>query len=124
MENLEKEIINRLNKILSKYGLKINNNAYNLLDVSYYLYDEITDKIIWGWESIDEMLFSPLCSLFRRLNRYHEDILYFSSIQVDIKRTKNFEICERYADAYNVIKQFENIGCLEELAIKMDLMGI
>jgi hypothetical protein len=36
MENLEKEIINRLNKLLSKYNLKIIINDYNLLDIVYF----------------------------------------------------------------------------------------
>ena len=86
MENLEEKIINRLNKILSKYSLKITNDTYKLCDMDgYQLDDEITNDFICGWESIDEMLFDSSFSLFYRLNLYYKDILNCSSY-VDIKR--------------------------------------
>jgi hypothetical protein len=117
MENLEEEIINRLNKILSKHSLKITNDTYKLCDMGgYQLDDEITYDFICGWESIDEMLFDSSSSLFYRLNFYYKN--------VDINRCMEFEIYERYADAYNDIKLFENSSCLEEIIIKMDLIGI
>jgi hypothetical protein len=124
MENLEEEIINRLNKILSKYSLKIIINDYNLLDIIYYLNDEITDNFICSWESIDDMLFDSSFSLFYRLRLYYTDILYFSHIQPITKRNKIFKRYKRYAAAYNNIKHLENISCLEEIMIKCDLTGI
>jgi hypothetical protein len=117
MENLEEEIINRLNKILSKYSLKITNNIYKLCGMDgYQLDDEITYDFICGWESIDEMLFDSSSSLFYRLSLYYKN--------VDINRGMEFEIYERYADAYNDIKLFENIGSLEELIINLNICGI
>ena len=116
MKNIEEEIINRLNKILSKHSLKITNYTYRLCNMDgYQLDDEITYDLIYSWESIDEMLFDSSSSLFYKLNLYYND--------VDINRCMEFEIYERYADAYKEIQPLKS-SCLEELIIKMDLMGI
>lgn len=120
MKNLEKEIINRLNKLLSTYGLKITTSTYK----KYYLEDEITNSFIHIWDSIDKMLFDSLFSLFCILKKYYTDILYFSYIQPNIKQNKTFEYYKRYAAIYDNIKYLENNSCLEELIIKMDLMGV
>lgn len=121
MENLEEEIINRINKILSKYSLKITNDTYKLCDMNgYQLDDEITNGFICSWESIDEMLFDSSLSLFNKLNHYY-NTAYIQSIT---KRSKTLERYKRYAAAYDSIKYLKNISCLEELTIKMDLIGI
>ena len=114
MKNIEEEIINRLNKILSKYDLKITNHIYKSWS-GYHLDDEITYDFICGWESIDEMLFDSSSSLFHSLNPYYKD--------VDINRCMEFEIYERYAGAYKEIQPLQS-NCLEEFIIKCDLMGL
>lgn len=120
MKNLEKVIINRLNKLLSKYNLKITNDTYKLCGMDgYQLDDEITNNFICGWESVDEMLFNSSFFLFNKLNHY-----YNAYIQPNTKRNKTLERYKRYADAYDSIKHLKNISCLEELNIKMDLIGI
>jgi hypothetical protein len=116
MKNLEEEAINRLNKLLSKYSLKITNDTYKLCGMDgYQLDDEITYDFICGWESIDEMLFDSSSSLFYRLNLYYKN--------VDINRYMEFEIYERCADAYKEIQPLKS-SCLEEFIIKCDLMGV
>ena len=116
MKNIEEEIIFRLNKILSKYDLKITNYTYRSCNMDgYQLDDQITYDFIRIWESIDEMLFDSSCSLFHSLYPYYKD--------VDINRGMEFEIYERCAGAYKEIQPLKS-SCLEELIIKMDLMGI
>ena len=124
MENLEKEIINRLNTFLSKYHLVITTvDAHNsIYGINYYLDDKIFVSCMYGWGSIDEMLFDSSFSIFHKLNNYNKHVSYYSNMQpyenIELHRYK------RYVTAYNNIKYLENSSCLEELTIKMDLMGI
>lgn len=120
MKTLEEETINCLNKLLSKYSLKITNDTYKVCDINgYQLDDEITNGLICIWESIDEMLFDSSCSLFNKLNHY-----YNAYIQPNTKRNKTLKRYKRYAAAYDSIKHLKNISCLEELIINLNLRGI
>lgn len=126
MENLEEEIINKLNKLLFKYNLKlINEKEINSpIKMMYYLIDEKSKIYLHGWSSIDELVLDYLYSLFYRMNQYYKEILYYPHMQLNTKRDKKLERYKRYAAAYNDIKHLENSSCLEEIIIKMDLMGI
>jgi hypothetical protein len=57
------------------------------------------------------------------MNQYYKEILYYLHIQPNNKRNKKLERYKRYAAAYDNIKYLENSSCLEELIIRMDLMG-
>jgi hypothetical protein len=68
MKNLEEETINKLNKILSKYSLKLINES--IIDfpikITYYLFDEKSNIYLHGWSSIDELILDSSYSLCYR----------------------------------------------------------
>lgn len=111
MENLEQRCLEQLNKILSKFDLKI--DIFNLAPLNVLQY-----------RLIDNRTFQ---------NGYYYSLCFWSSmsnILIHSKRNNSIFDClktfsyRRYSEAYNAIKQLENISCLEELVIKMDLMGV
>jgi hypothetical protein len=119
MENLEQRCLEKLNKILSKFNLKIEIFYNASLTVwQYHLVDNFLPNNtyadwLYSWSSILDML--TCCnSIFECLDTYTE----YSEDGF------NLYTYQRYSEAYNAIKYLENICCLEELIIKMDLMGI
>jgi hypothetical protein len=128
MEDLEEQCIEKLNKLLYNYGLKIiYTSVLSNLFYDYYLYDEINRCHIYKWTLFDNILFNhdSYDSLFYKLHQYYKDYVYLVSIQPQINKKINQQhIWKRYADAYDNIKHLENSSCLEEIIIKMDLMGI
>jgi hypothetical protein len=116
MENLEQRCVEKLNKILSKFNLKIEIFYNASLNVwQYRLADDFLPNNtyadwLYSWSSILDML--TCCnSIFECLNQYSE--YEFNSY-----------LYQRYSEAYNAIKYLENICCLEEFIIKCDLIRI
>jgi hypothetical protein len=110
MENLEQICLEKLNKILSKFDLKIESIHNALCNVwQYRLVDNSnlpeTTYFDWlaSWTSISNILMHR--------NSIFECLSLYSSYQ-------------RYINAYNNIKYLENISSLEEFLIKCDLIGV
>jgi hypothetical protein len=123
MEILEKECLDRLNKILSKFDLKIeffhikSNAWYRLVDNS--LSKNTYSNWLGLWISISNMLMHRN-SIFECLDSYHTFI-------TNVPKCMSIETrisYQRYSEAYNVIKHLENISSLEEFIIRCDIMGI
>ena len=116
MENLEQRCLEKLNKILSKFNLKIEIFYNTSLTIwQYHLVDNFlpnSDYAGWlySWSSILDML-TCRNSIFECLNQYSEYEF-------------NSHLYQRYSEAFNTIKHLENICSLEEFIIKCDLIGI
>ena len=116
MENLEKQCLEKLNNILSKFNLEIEATYIESPNVwQYRLVDNFLPKNtcfgwLYIWSSISDMLMHRN-SIFECLRSY----AYFEYNSYSYKR---------YLEAYNVIKYLENICCLEEFIIRCDLEGI
>ena len=142
MENLEKEIINRLNKILNKYNLeiisKINHNykttisvddtlkkycsEYNLVEIHSEIDNDITIiECYYTWKTIKSMLLESLVirSLFDTINSSHNAIKHY--IERGVEPPRVHLIIDKL---YNEFVFLNNCTSYEELAIKMDLIGI
>jgi hypothetical protein len=108
MENLEQICLEKLNKILSKFDLKIEIIHYVPLNV-------------WQYCLVDNCL---------RKNAYSNWLGSWLSISSVLMHTNSIFEClssypyQRYSEAYDAIKHLENICCIEEFIIKCDLMGI
>jgi hypothetical protein len=123
MENLEKECLDRLNKILSKFYLQIDIVHVASLNVwQYRLVDNLSDKTEWLglWLSVNEMLFHNI-SIFDCLKSYHIMVNDFNLLS---HTTHNISsIYKRYSEAYQFLQPLKS-SCIEEFIIKCDLMGI
>ena len=128
MENLEKQCLEKLDKILSKFDLKI--NIINLASLNvwkYQLVDKLSDKTDWktawlgSWLSLNDLLFTQH-SIFECLESYYNIdnnfnfLTYMSNIQLS-------SAYKRYSKAHQFIQPLKS-NCLEELVIRMDLLGI
>jgi hypothetical protein len=111
MENLEQRCLEKLNKILSKFNLKIeifhnvSRNVWQYILIDNYSTKDTYSNRLCLWSSISDMLIpnKHRNSIFECLNLYSY---------------------RRYLEAYNAIKYLENICCLEEFIFKCDLIGI
>lgn len=124
MKNLEKQCLDRLNNLLSKFDLKIDIvNIKSNLECQYYLVDNFLPKTEWfdPWLSISDILFERN-SIFNCMKLYYDTInsSNFSYIQLSDIQLSRFQ---RYSKVYQFIKSLKS-NCLEELISKMDLMGI
>ena len=143
MESLEKQIINRLNKVLNKYNLAIiyaNNHNYkttteidNILVKycdSYFLVktdgeidNDITiiEQYYISWDKIEFVLLSSAYqySIFDLVDTAQKIIKQYNDRGIGLP-----EIYVLFDKLYNELHSLNNCSCLEELSIKMDLMGI
>jgi hypothetical protein len=122
MENLEEYCLERLNNILFKFDLQVVKHTVES-QIKYVLLDIQTKHNISVYKSINELLFSSL-PIFHDLSKYNSCASFFISHCNNIAFPKIAKRCIRYINAYNNIKNLENTSSLEELAIKMDLLGI
>ena len=137
MENLEKEIITRLNKVLNKYNLEIiskNNHKYKttisddaIKKWKKYILVKIKDnttiiECYYTWDNIKNIVLEHFInySLFDAINDSHNIIKYCNSIPNVNPDERNILI----AKLYNEFIVLNNCSSYEELIIKMDLMGI
>jgi hypothetical protein len=137
MKKLENQFINRLNKVLHKYNLtiisKINHKYKTTIEVDStlkkYCYEynlvEIKDNIIidcyFTWVTIERMLLESthVQSLFSIINGSRDSVKYFTD--------RNIEPIDQHvliAKLYNKLGFLNNCSSYEELAIRMDLIGI
>jgi hypothetical protein len=137
MKNLEKQIINRLNKVLNKYNLeiisKINHNykITNVIDdklkryCNTYVLVEINHNTIiecyFTWDNIESMLLDSAFdfSIFNSINVVHKRIKQYNDFGIE-----PYECYILIDKLYNKLYSLNGCSYLEELAIKMDLMGI
>ena len=123
MENIEEQCLEKLNKILSKFDLKIEliNIQSNFLE--YLLVDNSIPEIecIGPWLSISHILVSSQ-SIFDCLKKYY-DTVNSSSFSYIIFSDSQLSKFQRYSKVYQSIQPLKS-SCLEEIIIKMDLMGI
>lgn len=151
MENLEKQIINRLNKVLNKYNLAIiyaNNHNYKTTTEIDNILEKYCDRYVLV--KIDK------CFLVKTDGEIDNDITIIKQFYISwdnskfvlLSSTYEYSIFDSFYAARNIIKQYNdrgiglpeiyvlfdklynelhslnNCSCLEELMIKMDLMGI
>lgn len=137
MEKLENQFINRLNKVLHKYNLtiisKINHTYKTTIEVdstlkkycNKYVLVEIKDNTIidcyFTWVTIERMLLESayVQSLFSIISGSRDSVKYYTD--------RNIEPIDKHvliAKLYNKLGFLNNCTSYEELAIKMDLMGI
>ena len=140
MENLEEQIIKRLNKVLNKYNLEIisknNHNYKTTISVDCTLkkycskyvlvetYTEIGNDITiiecyHTWDNIKFMLLNSVYSIFNSIYAAHKNIKLYKDNGVE-----PFGGDMLLDKLYNELHSLNNCFCLEELSIKMDLMGI
>jgi hypothetical protein len=130
VENLEEHCLERLNNILFKFDLQVVKHGvesqikYVLVDISNNPYsgDIHVNNDMSEWSSINTMLCSSR-SIFYIFSQHAENATYFGLIGFNAPH-KIREKYQRYINAYNNIKYLENASSLEELIIKMDLMGV
>ena len=139
MENLEKEIIKRLNKVLNKYNLKIiskNNHNYKTTisvdDIlkkrcNKYVLVEIKDNTTiidcyFTWDNIKNIVleYFPNYSLFNAINDSHNITKYYNSYPNTTYDKHRILL----AKLYNEFIALNNCSSYEEIIIKMDLLGI
>jgi hypothetical protein len=142
MENLEKQLIKRLNKVLNRYNLEIiskNNHNYkttiSVVDDAFkkYYFKYVLVKIAEidndititecyrSWDNIEFMLLNSDCNytIFNLINIAHANI--------KLHKDKGLEPYGSYMlldKVYNELHFLNGCSCLEELIIKIDLMGI
>ena len=115
-ENIEQICLEKLNKILSKFDLKIeiihiaSLNVWQYRLVDNFLPNNSYADWLYSWSSILDML-ACRNSIFECLDTYSEYEV-------------NSYLYQRYSEAYNAIKYLENISSLEEFIIKCDLLGV
>lgn len=109
MENLEEQIIKRLNNHLEKYGfcIKSTDTDANLFGTYGFLFNwglflsstefSTDDRIVYLWKTSNDMLLSKKHNVFKYKYSKYNEVCDFSCCISD---------------------------SLEELAIKMDLMGV
>ena len=140
MNNLEKQIINRLNKVLNKYDLAIisknNHNYKTTISVddtfkkycSKYvlveIYTEVDNDITiiecyHTWDNIEFMLLSSVYSIFNAINLAHTTVKRHKANGVE--PFGSYMLLDK---VYNELYSLNSCSSLEEFAIKMDLMGI
>jgi hypothetical protein len=123
MENLEQKCLEKLNKILSKFDLKIEiiNIQSNFLE--YLLVDNSMSEIDWlgPWLSISHILVSSY-SIFDCLKKYYDTVnsSSFSYIHFSDSQLSKFQ---RYSKVYQSIQHLKSCY-LEEFIFKCDLMGV
>ena len=151
MENLEEQIINRLNKVLNKYNLAIiyaNNHNYKTTTEIDNTLKEYCDRYVlvkidkWflvktdgeidnditiikqfyiSWDNSKFVLLSSNYeySIFDTIYAAHKMIKQYNDCGIGLP-----EIYILFDKLYNELHSLNNCSCLEELSIKMDLMGI
>ena len=143
MESLEKQIINRLNKVLNKYNLAImyaNNHNYKttteidnilvkycdryfLVKTDGKIDNDITiiEQYFISWDKIESVLLSSAYeySIFDLVDTAQKTIKQYNDRGIGLP-----EIYVLFDKLYNELRSLNNCFCLEELSIKMDLMGI
>lgn len=137
MDNLEKQFINCLNKILNRYNLEIifkNNHNYKTTSsiddtLKNYCYEynlvEIKDNTIikcyYTWDTVKRMLLEStyVQSLFNVISDSHDRVKYF--IDNNMMPSDTYVLI---AKLYNKLGFLNTCTSYEELMIKMDLMGI
>ena len=136
MENLENQIINRLNNILDRYNLEIiskNNHNYKIsfsiadsfkkYCLKYNLVEIENNTIIecyYTWDTIKSILIeSTEFSLFNLLKRSQNTLK--NCIECGIEPPGVLLIINKL---YNELICLNNCTSYEEIMIKMDLMGI
>ena len=129
MENLEKQCLEKLNNILSKFNLQvviINDNQLNHRRYQL-IYKNDTANWIALWLSISEILFIRTISgyrtsIFKCLEPYYgvTSDPSFNHFDISKETVFRFQAC---SDAYKEIAPLQS-DSFEEFIIKCDLMGI
>ena len=118
MENLENICLEKLNKILSEFNLKVSDVHSKLVsDWKYKLtYDNSNENwIVCYWTSVSDMLFEEqVCTIFDSLQYYQEVPRQSESLMLQYKDL---------SDAYSAIKCLRS-NSLEEFIINCDLIGM
>lgn len=124
MENLEKECLDRLNKILSKFYLEISIVNIPNVECQYRLIDNSISKTPYSdwlglWLSVSNILLHRN-SIFECLKSYH---IYINNKAIFRMTPDEIKFYQRYSKVYQFIQPLKSC-CLEEFIIKCDLLGV
>ena len=123
MENLEKQCLEKLDKILSKFDLKINIVYVTSLNVCQYrlIDNSLNPYSDWLglWLTISDILMHRN-SIFECLQSYY---ISLNNSRFLTNETHLSSIFQRYSEVYQFIQPLKSC-CLEEFIFKCDLMGI
>ena len=131
MESLEQRCLEKLNKILSKFDLKIDIINLEPLNIWQYRFvDNSINKADWkavqlgSWLSLNDLLFNQQ-SIFECLESYYDVTNAINNFNFLPNVTHNIisSRYKRYSKVYQFLQPLKS-SCLEELIINMDLMGI
>lgn len=117
MENLEDICLDKLNKILSEFDLKVSIVRIKSISVCQYrlTYGNCNENWIGYWKSLSDMLIKKQdWTIFDCLQQYHGVSKHLKS---SVLQYKNL------SDAYNSIKCLQS-DSLEEFMINCNLIGI
>ena len=125
MENLEKQCLEKLDKILPKFDLAINIVNIPNVECQYRLVDNSLSKTPYSewlglWLSVSNILLHRN-SIFECLKSYH-DFITDKSLSVNMSPME-IKFYQRYSEVYQFIQPLKS-SCLEEFLIRCDLVGI
>ena len=125
---LEKQCIERLNNILSKFNLQI--VKVNWLDRRQYrlIYKNDTANWIESWLSISDMLFTRTISRYLTNSIFECLKTYYLVVSNPLFNRRNMrkDILYRFQDCSAAYKEIQSLksDSFEEFIIKCDLMGV
>ena len=125
MENLEKQCLEKLDKILSKFDLAINIVNIPNVECQYRLVDNSLSKTPYSewlglWLSVSNILLHRN-SIFKCLESYH-DFITNRSLSFHMS-SEEIKFYQRYSEVYQFIQPLKS-KCLEEFLIRCDLVGM
>lgn len=128
MENLENQCLEKLNKILSRFNLKVIIINVKMLNQCQHrlIYKNNNDYCIASWLSLSDMLFTRTTSgcmtnsIYNCLKTYYIIISNQAVNPLDKDTLSRLQAC---SDAYKEIICLASCS-FEEFLIKCDLMGI
>jgi hypothetical protein len=130
MESLELRCLEKLNKILSKFDLKIDIVNLEPLNIWQYRFiDNSINKADWkavqlgSWLSLNDLLFNQQ-SIFECLEPYYNVVNKINNFNFlpNVTCTAS-STYQRYSEVYQFIQPLKSC-CLEEFLIRCDLIGI
>lgn len=122
MENLENICLEKLNKILSSFNLKV--SIVHSKSISTYqcrfIYYEDEEHWIGIWASISDMLSKRNHSIFDCLKSYYA---VFSDYHFNGMSSEIYNRYKNCSNAYQAIRCLQS-NCIAEFLINCDLIGV
>jgi hypothetical protein len=134
MENLEETCLEKINKILEKHEIKIiqrtTETRFQLIDLQQRdKKHPLIDSLLCTWENTYDMFFNKsvnkriILPLFDFFQTYYK-MIHNGGFKLLVIPKQYIDLYTRYSLIYDDIKILETCESLEELIIKIDLLGI